>query len=48
MDPLTAWCVDEALLYYTVQVKRGRKLAPEDTDNNNELIRLMKELQGGG
>lgn len=45
-DPLTAWCLNEAMLYMETQLEHGRRIAPKTTTDNSELIRQMKELQG--
>lgn len=40
-DDYTAWCVDEAIMWFGILRKSGKKLRPKDTEDN---IALLKEM----
>lgn len=40
-DSYAAWCLDEAIMEYDALVRRGRKLRPRDTSDNDELLRQL-------
>ena len=40
-DPLTAWCVDEAIAQVLMELQSGAKLRPKKTENNVEMLRQM-------
>lgn len=40
-DPLTAWCLDEAIMYLQSLLDSGHKLRPEKTTDNIAMLRRM-------
>lgn len=40
-DPLTAWCLDEAILYMQNMLDAGHRLRPEKTTDNIAMLRRM-------
>lgn len=40
-DPMTAWCVDEAIAHMQNMLDAGRKLRPAQTGDNIALLKRM-------
>lgn len=40
-DPYTAWCVDEAMVYFQNRLDAGHKLRPPKAQSNMEMLRRM-------
>ena len=40
-DPLSAWCLDEAIAHLTLRLENGDKLRPKKTGGNLETLREM-------
>ena len=40
-DPLTAWCLDEAIAQLDALLNAGRKLRPKKTTDNIALLKRM-------